>query len=163
MPDSSFHTGSRLTVVSGGQTGVDRAALDTAIALGISHGGWCPRGRLAEDGQIPPLYQLRETPTSAYSERTYQNVVDSDGTLILHSGILSGGTRLTSRLSSESGLPLTTVDLKAADAGVVAAVVSWLEAEHILVLNVAGPRESSHEGIYQSASRFLMRLFTYRG
>jgi len=132
------------------------------MAIGISHGGWCPRGRLAEDGRIPLIYQLRETSTSAYAERTYQNVGESDGTLILHSGILSGGTRLTSRLASEAGLPLTTVDLETSDTGAVAAVASWLDAEHILVLNVAGPRESSHEGIYESASSFLMRLFTHR-
>src|SRR5688572_12994856 len=86
-------------IVSGGQTGVDRGALDAAIALGIEHGGWCPRGRLAEDGQIPRRYQLTETKTSKYRERTERNVLDSDGTLILFRALLSGGTELTRRLA----------------------------------------------------------------
>ena len=79
-------------IVSGGQTGVDRAALDAALELGIAHGGWCPRGRLAEDGPIADRYGLRETASSDYAVRTEQNVVDSDATLILHRGPLTGGT-----------------------------------------------------------------------
>src|SRR4030042_6079458 len=88
-----------MKILSGGQTGADRSALDVAIALGISHGGWCPRGRLAEDGRIPDRYQLRETDYREYAVRTEQNVVDSDATLILCSGVLSGGTELTLRLA----------------------------------------------------------------
>src|SRR3989442_2721366 len=90
-------------IVSGGQTGVDRAALDTALALGLPCGGWCPRGRRAEDGPLPTRYPLRETPSSSYPERTVWNVRDSDGTLILHRGRLSGGTALTLRLVSRHG------------------------------------------------------------
>ena len=74
------------TIVSGGQTGVDRAALDVAIMLGFAHGGWCPAGRLAEDGPIDAHYALRETASAAYDVRTERNVVDSDGTLVLASG-----------------------------------------------------------------------------
>src|SRR3989442_8006923 len=84
-------------IVSGGQTGVDRAALDTALALGLTCGGWCPRGRRAEDGPLPARYPLRETPSASYPERTEWNVRDSDGTLVLHHGRLRGGTALTNR------------------------------------------------------------------
>jgi hypothetical protein len=78
-------------IVSGGQAGVDRAALDWAIARGIPHGGWCPAGRIAEDGMIPERYQLRETASPGYRERTRRNVEDSDGTLILNLGELDAG------------------------------------------------------------------------
>src|SRR6266571_9073801 len=79
-------------IVSGGQTGVDRAALDVALELGIPCGGWCPRGRRAEDGIIPERYPLIETPTTAYPQRTERNVRDSDGTLVLTVGRADGGT-----------------------------------------------------------------------
>lgn len=82
-------------IVSGGQTGVDRAALDVAMQLSIEHGGWCPRGRLAEDGTIPSRYDLRETRSAKYHVRTERNVVDSDATLILYRKSLTGGTLLT--------------------------------------------------------------------
>ena len=87
------------TIVSGGQTGVDRAALDVAIALGFAHGGWCPAGRLAEDGPIAARYALRETTSAAYDVRTERNVLDSDGTLVLASGEPRGGSALTCRLA----------------------------------------------------------------
>ncbi len=90
-------------IVSGGQTGVDRAALDVAIALGIEHGGWCPRGRLAEDGTIPARYLLRETSSSEYAVRTEQNVIDSDGTLVIYYQRLQRGSLLTYRLAKEHG------------------------------------------------------------
>ncbi len=82
-------------IVSGGQTGVDRAALDAAIKLGIAHGGWVPKGRLAEDGPLPETYRMRETASAAYSERTERNVIDSDGTLIISRGELTGGSEAT--------------------------------------------------------------------
>src|SRR5262249_17950936 len=93
-------------VVSGGQSGVDRAALDAAIALSITNGGWCPRGRLAEDGQIPPLYPLRETATEDVAVRTELNVLDSDGTLILSTGAPKDGTVLTKTCAEHYGKPL---------------------------------------------------------
>ena len=101
-------------VVSGGQTGVDRAALDAAIAVGLEHGGWCPRGRLAEDGVIPSEYQLRETWSADYPVRTEQNVRDSDGTLILGHGPLQGGTDLTWRMAKRHAKPCFVVDLSQA-------------------------------------------------
>src|SRR3954447_14624932 len=92
-------------IVSGGQTGVDRAALDVALALGIPCGGWCPRGRGAEDGLIPERYPLVETPAADASQRTRWNVRDSDGTLILAWGEPTGGTLLTVQACRETGKP----------------------------------------------------------
>ncbi len=140
-------------IVSGGQTGVDRGALDAAIALGIPHGGWCPLGRLAEDGRVPDRYALRECPSEDYAVRTERNVLDSDGTLVLSIGEPSGGTALTCRLAREHGRALLLVDLTrplGADA-----VRRWIEDGGIAVLNVAGPRESTHPGVQTRARDYL--------
>jgi hypothetical protein len=145
-------------IVSGGQTGVDRGALDAAIALGIPHGGWCPQGRLAEDGTIPIRYDLTETGSSDYAVRTEQNVVDSDATLILCRGRPSGGTELTRRLALRHEKPLLAVDLEtAADFG---AVRRWLSETPVGTLNVAGPRESQAPGISAEAREFLLGVFS---
>jgi hypothetical protein len=144
-------------IVSGGQTGVDRAALDAAICLGVPHGGWCPLGRLAEDGPIPGHYRLRETESAEYPARTEMNVIDSDGTLILYRGRLFGGTELTRRLALKHGKPHFAVDLDAKPAA-RAATLDWLARARIRVLNVAGPRESSSPGIGQAAFSFLRQL-----
>ena len=140
-------------IVSGGQTGVDRAALDAAIALEVAHGGWCPRGRLAEDGPIPDRYELTETESAEYPVRTRRNVLDSEATLILCRGRPQGGTELTLRLAQRHGRPYLVVDL--GDPPSVEDVRHWLEAEQIEILNVAGPRESQSPGIATAARRFL--------
>ena len=101
-------------VISGGQTGVDRAALDVAVELGLIGGGWCPAGRLAEDGTIPEHYPLTETPTPEYEERTEWNVRDSDGTLILTIGEPSGGTAHTIECALAQAKPYFVLDLEAA-------------------------------------------------
>ncbi len=140
-------------IVSGGQTGVDRAALDTAIARGIPHGGWCPRGRRAEDGRIPDRYALREHASSEYAVRTEQNVVDSDATLVLTIGAPRDGTALTVRLAERHERPILVVDL---DGPLPAAeVAAWIAACDVRVLNVAGPRESTHGGIHDRAAAYL--------
>lgn len=144
-------------VVSGGQSGVDRAALDAAIDAGLPHGGWCPQGRLAEDGPISPRYNLVETDQADYRFRTECNVIDSNGTLILYCRQLSGGTLLTSRLAETYQRPCLLVDL--ARRPVVAEIVGWLKEWRIEVLNVAGPRESTQPGIYRRALRLLAELF----
>jgi hypothetical protein len=127
--------------------------LDAAVALGIEHGGWCPRGRLAEDGVIPRRYRLRQMRTVDYPARTEKNVLDSEGTLILYRGRLYGGTRLTYRLAQQHQRPCCLVDLeRVADPE---AVRRWLGAHAIRVLNVAGPRESSAPGIGQEAFQFV--------
>lgn len=145
-------------IISGGQTGVDRGALDAAIALGIDHGGWCPRGRLAEDSEIPDRYHLEEMKSSEYRIRTEQNVIDSDATLILYSGQLKGGTRLTRQMAVRHKRPHLLVDLLA-DADTRRAR-RWLVKQEIEVLNVAGPRESSAPGIGQTAQEFVVAIFS---
>jgi predicted Rossmann fold nucleotide-binding protein DprA/Smf involved in DNA uptake len=143
-------------IVSGGQTGVDRAALDTAIALGVDHGGWCPQGRLAEDGVIPGHYNLRETDRPAYPLRTRLNVTDSDGTLILYRDQIQGGTELTAQLAQQLGKPLLALDL--ATVPDPQQVRRWLIEQQIRTLNVAGPRASSAPGIDRQAADFLHRV-----
>ncbi len=145
-------------IVSGGQTGVDRGGLDAALALGIEHGGWCPRGRRAEDGEIPHEYRLRETVSYEYRERTEQNVIDSDGTLILYRDRLTGGTKFTHRMAREYERPCFLVDLtKRLD---VEPVRQWLRNNAIRVLNVAGPRESSHPGITLAARDAVIEILS---
>ena len=101
-----------LKIVSGGQTGVDRAALDCALQRGIDCGGWCPEGRLAEDGRIPPAYPVTELPGGGYPERTRKNVQDSDGTVIIYLGELSGGTEKTLLYCLDEGKPYLLLDAR---------------------------------------------------
>jgi hypothetical protein len=143
-------------IISGGQTGVDRGALDAAIALGMEHGGWCPRGRLAEDGQIPACYNLTETETAEYPARTQQNVIDADATLILFSHAMSGGTELTFRLAVQHRKPVLAVDLD--HPAEIPAIRQWISANAVGVLNVAGPRESQNPGIQSKAAAFLEKI-----
>lgn len=149
-------------IVSGGQTGVDRAALDVAVFLDIEHGGWCPLGRRAEDGPIPENYQLTETQARDYAIRTEKNVTDSDGTLILYRQRTTGGTELTRRLAQKWDRPLLCIDLDELESGaqevLQANFQDWLNQHAIQVLNVAGPRESSCPGISQLAERILVEL-----
>ena len=141
-------------IVSGGQTGVDRAALDVALSRGLQCGGWCPKGRLAEDGRIPLSYPLRETPSPAYEERTAWNVRDSDATLVLTWGPPSEGTAFTMALAKEMLRPHLVTDLANNDAAAEQAA-QWLRENHIAILNVAGPRASKSPQIYEQAAAFL--------
>lgn len=143
-------------VVSGGQTGVDRAALDAALEVGMPCGGWCPRGRLSEDGAIPESYALDETPSPDPAQRTAWNVRDSDATLVLTAGPPAGGTAYTLEAARELGKPYRIVDLREEEEPV--AVRAWLEAHAVRTLNVAGPRESEQPGIYRRARTWLERL-----
>ena len=145
-------------LISGGQTGVDRAALDVGLALGLAVGGWCPKGRRAEDGIIPDRYPLVETPERSYQNRTRRNIEDADGTLILNQGKLDGGTALTAR---QIGKPCLIVAL---EEGIEPATFrDWLAAHHLAVLNVAGPRESKRPGVYAAACRLLDTLLQNSG
>jgi Circularly permutated YpsA SLOG family len=146
-----------LKVVSGGQTGVDRAALDAARALGLPCGGWCPRDRRAEDGLIAAIYPLMETPSTDYAQRTRWNVRDSDGTLVLTRGRVEGGTAFTVAVARRRRRPLLVVDLATEPDPVEAD--RWVREAGIGVLNVAGPRESQRPGIGAEARAFLERLF----
>ena len=143
-------------IISGGQSGVDRAALDVALRRGIPCGGWCPKGRRAEDGPISDDYPLMESDARDYSVRTQKNIEESDGTLILTSGPLTGGTALTRKLARQKAKPNFVVDIrKAEDFG---AVEQWLHANRIRTLNVAGPRESQQPGIHEAICRWLDEL-----
>lgn len=143
-------------IVSGGQTGVDRAALDVALLLDIPCGGWCPRGRKAEDGTIGERYPLQETQSSDYRQRTAANVLASDGTLILHTGRVIGGTAFTVRTAKRAPRPCFIVDLETSPP--YSTVLTWIRNQRIRVLNVAGPRESQARGIYRQARRWLYGL-----
>ncbi|MGO8837546.1 MAG: putative molybdenum carrier protein [Limisphaerales bacterium] len=130
-------------IVSGGQTGADRAALDWAIAHGIPHGGWCPKGRWAEDGPIGDLYQLQETPTENYVQRTEWNARDSDGTVVFSMGeVLTGGSRKTVEFAHKHSRPVLHVSEPGGVAAAEAAFRRFIEEHAIKVLNVAGPRAS---------------------
>jgi hypothetical protein len=142
-------------VISGGQTGVDRAALDVALKLGIPCGGWCPRGRRAEDGPIDARYPLQETPTDEYPQRTEWNVRDSDATLILTFGRPKGGTALTIRLAERLGKPCLVVDLDAKPAPSTDVLVLWARSHDVRVLNVAGPRETEAKEVGRRAGEWL--------
>jgi len=143
-----------IRVISGGQTGVDRAALDVALELGVPCGGCCPKGRKAQNGRIYARYPLNETNSARYQVRTEKNLLGSDGTLVLTEGRLTGATALTVKLAQEFKKPYMVVDL---DQG-GNAVRAWMEAHKIRVLNVAGPRESKCPGIHDKAEGFLRRV-----
>ena len=147
-------------IISGGQTGVDRAALDVARELGLPCGGWCPKGRTAEDGLINRRYPLKETPSEEYAQRTEWNVRDSDGTLVLARGKLSGGTAQTVEVAARLGKPYLVVDLAKRPSAI--AVRRWVQRNHVRALNAAGPRESKAPGIYAEASEMLRTILSPR-
>ncbi len=147
-------------IVSGGQTGADRAALDFAIEYGIEHGGWVPEGRKAEDGILSMQYNLVELPGGDYPDRTARNVMDADGTLIISHGELTGGSLLTRVVAEKQGKPVLHVDmgrLIAFDAAID--IHEWMAANDIEVLNVAGPRESKDPDIYKTTRNLLETVF----
>ena len=121
-------------IISGGQTGADRAALDVAIRLGIPHGGWIPKGRLTEKGPLPERYRLQEMPTDSYPARTEQNVIDSDGTLIIGRGKLTGGTDYTRHMTLKHKKQLLGIDLDQIGLYDAASLVaSWIKMRRIAV------------------------------
>ena len=143
-------------IVSGGQTGADRGALDFAMKHGYTHGGWAPRGRAADDGTIPLKYQVTELTVGGYRQRTRRNVMDSDGTLIINLGPLDGGTLATQAFARQMAKPLIVVQV---DSGVsaqtTASVLSWLRENTIKTLNVAGPREIKRPGICRLTGKLM--------
>ena len=151
----------RIKIISGGQTGVDRAALDFAIRRGLKHGGWCPRGRLAEEGVIPPVYQLRETDSPEYEERTERNVLDSDATLIVaRQRELSGGTAFTKFCVERHDRPLLLLCERDGVEKRAAALSRFLEAHKVHTSNIAGPRESQAPGIGKFVGELLSAVLT---
>ncbi len=152
-----------IEIVSGGQTGVDRGALDAALAAGVACGGWCPTGRMAEDGAIPDRYPVREL-LGGYEDRTRMNVEDSDGTLIIHFGAMSGGTLFTHRVCDELNKPVLTIDASNSDlAAALAASLEFLDSSGIERLNVAGPRASGDARGYAFARDLVGLLLQVAG
>lgn len=146
-------------IISGGQTGADQAALDVAIKLGISHGGWIPKGRLTENGRLDDAYRLKEMDTASYNKRTEQNVIDSDGTLIMSHGTLTGGSEYTRDMAMGHGRPWLHIDLNGTGSLQAAEQIKYWLAEHeIEVLNIAGPRASKDPAIYRSTTDVLERV-----
>ena len=146
-------------IVAGGQTGVDRGALSAALFAGVEAGGWCPKGRRAEDGTIPEIYPMQEMASSDYADRTRADVMDSDATLILsHDPRLTGGTKLTRQFAVELKKPYLHADPTADLAEETGRVADWVEQENVEVLNVAGPRESGEPGIQGEAEAFVVAL-----
>ena len=147
-------------IISGGQTGADRAALDVAIALDIPHGGWIPKGRKTEDGILPNKYQLQEMPTASYPKRTEKNVLDSDGTLILTHGKLTGGSALTVKVAMKHSRSHLHVDLLKTGGFAAGHVIkNWIAKNRIRVLNVAGSRASKDPLIYNVTVKVLRTVF----
>jgi hypothetical protein len=147
-------------IISGGQTGADRAALDVALRLKIACGGWCPGDRRAEDGVIPACYPLKPLRGAGYRRRTRQNVIDSDGTVISSFGALTGGSKTTAGFAKLDGKPVLVIDAKInapTEAAVLLAV--FLLKYRIGALNVAGPRASKQTEIYWFVRDALMALF----
>jgi hypothetical protein len=146
-------------LVSGGETGVDRGALDAALAVGFPCGGWCPADRSAEDGPIPERYPLTPLPGIGYRRRTRQNVIDSDGTIILFYESLKGGTRLTRNLCALEKKPFIVLDARrTAEPAAAAAAIEFVEKNAIRVLNVAGPRSSGWPQGYEFAMAVVTEL-----
>jgi len=147
-------------IISGGQTGADRAALDVAIQLGISHGGWIPKGRLTENGKLEDKYHLKEMASPNYNKRTEQNVIDSDGTLIISHGKPTGGSEYTREMAILHGRPWLHIDLNRTESFQAAKqIISWLGEHEIEVLNVAGPRASKDSAIYPATFDILESVF----
>ena len=144
---------------TGGQTGVDRAVLDFCLENQVHVGGWCPARRKAEDGTIPTHYPLDELEGAGYGERTKANVRDSDGTMILHLGIISGGTQLTAECCRQLGRPCLSLNLRSVNKEAqVKKLLNFMEGEKIRELNIAGPRASEESEVY-GKTRIFLQLF----
>jgi hypothetical protein len=143
-------------IISGGQTGADRAALDVATKLGIPHGGWIPKGRITEEGPLPEKYQMQEMPTESYAARTEQNVIDSDGTVIICRGKPTGGSDYTREMVLKHKKHLLHMDLNLTTSFDAASLVSsWIKIHQIKTLNVAGPRATKDPNVYIDVFRIL--------
>jgi hypothetical protein len=147
-------------IISGGQTGADRSALDFAIDNNIPHGGWIPKGRITEGGRLPEKYHLQEMETSSYDIRTEQNVIDSDGTVIVSHGKLTGGSALTQTFAIKHHKPCIHLNMnKTTIAEAAGSLNNWIEKSKIKILNVAGPRASKDDRIYQVTKDILEAAF----
>jgi hypothetical protein len=147
-------------IISGGQTGVDRAALDVAIKLAIPHGGWIPQGRLTENGPLPPEYRLQETRSTSYADRTEKNVLAADATLIISRGPLTGGSEYTREMAVRHNRLWLHIDLERIAAFQAATTINdWIAKQEIATLNVAGPRASKDPKIYKDTFNIMESVY----
>ena len=154
----------KIIVISGGQTGADRAALDVALFHNLTHGGWCPKGRRAEDGPIPGIYLLKETPSANYLQRTEWNVRDTDGTLVFTlSDKPTGGSLKTVAFAKKHGKPCLHIGRVARSQDPALLVRQFITEHDIRRLNVAGSRESKEPGIAQWVKETLSRALLPSG
>lgn len=143
-------------IFSGGQTGVDRAALDAALQAGVPCGGWCPEGRLAEDGAIPQKYPLTELKGGGYADRTRKNIIDSDATVIIYFGDITGGTELTRQVCVSMAKPLLLIDGTKIDVDTASRMISdFVTLNDINILNIAGPRASKDDRAYNDTFNIM--------
>jgi hypothetical protein len=148
-----------MKIISGGQTGADRAALDAAIKLKLPYGGWLPRGRKTENGPLPAHYNLEELDSENYRTRTEQNVIAGDGTLIVSFGPLTGGSALTESFSIKHDRPCLILNLALISLDeAVDAVEKWIQRYEIAIMNVAGPRASGEPRIYDAVYKLLLQI-----
>ena len=148
-----------MKIVSGGQTGVDRAALDAAMENGIEAGGWCPQGRVAEDGIIPVNYPVKELPHSGYRQRTKRNVIDSDGTVVIYFGNPSGGTKQTIAFSIQEQKPHVLIDAEELSMEEASRTIEiFIDQNSITVLNIAGPRAGGEPRAYTYAKKLMQSV-----
>ena len=146
-------------IISGGQTGADRAALDFAIRHNIPYGGWVPKGRKTEDGSLPEKYNLQEMPTGQYSKRTEKNILDPDGTLIVSHGLLTGGSALTTKFAELHGKPWIHIDLEMTSYSEAAMMIQeCIGQNRIKIMNVAGPGAVKDPMIYQAVMELLEEM-----
>ncbi len=151
-------------IISGGQTGADRAALDCAMEHGIPHGGWCPKGRLAEDGLIELRYKLEETPSSEYAQRTEWNVRDSQGTVVFSiAAKLSGGSQRTVAAAKKHRRPCLHLSRRVPADMAREALLRFIRQNKIRCLNVAGPRASEEPEAYRFVKQALSSAFRALG
>ena len=150
-------------IISGGQTGADQAALNVAIELGIPHGGWVPKGRKTERGTLLSKYQVQEMPTPSYPARTEQNVKDSDGTLIISHGELTGGSDFTREMAEKHNKPWMHLDAnQLTNEAAVQVIQAWIRGNEIKILNVAGSRASKDPRIYDTTKQILKAALSSR-
>ncbi len=150
-------------IISGGQAGIDRGALDACLDFKFSAGGWCPKGRRAEDGKIAKKYPLKETMSDKYEERTRLNIKDADGTLIIARSQITGGTLLTKKTAKELNKPLLIINsVDAQSDELTVNILKWMNNNNIQILNIAGPRQSewkkAHETSYRITANLIQKM-----
>ncbi|HKJ63862.1 MAG TPA: putative molybdenum carrier protein [Desulfopila sp.] len=151
-------------IISGGQTGVDQAALDAAMEVGVAYGGWLPAGRRTERGPLPQrYYHMQELPTDSYPERTRKNIENADATLIVSRGGLTGGSALTAKIAGEMDKPCLHMDLELSAGCAATHIEQWLCRHQPEILNIAGPRASSDAAIYDQVLALIKEIMHRRG